>query len=239
MPLPRHVAVIMDGNGRWAATRGLPRASGHQHGVEPVRMCIRECTRRGIAALTLYAFSSENWQRPPAEVDSLMGLFFDALASEVPELQRNGVRLRFIGVRNRLAEALQQRMQAAEADTAANRGLQLQVAVSYGGRADIVSAARTLAEAAVRGELAPAAIDDERMAAGLALAGLPEPDLFVRTGGEQRISNFLLWQLAYTELYFTPTLWPDFDVPAFEAALQDYAGRQRRFGLTGDQLEQC
>jgi undecaprenyl diphosphate synthase len=187
----------------------------------------------------LYAFSSENWQRPPAEVDSLMGLFFDALASEVPELQRNGVRLRFIGVRNRLAEALQQRMQAAEADTAANRGLQLQVAVSYGGRADIVSAARTLAEAAVRGELAPAAIDDERMAAGLALAGLPEPDLFVRTGGEQRISNFLLWQLAYTELYFTPTLWPDFDVPAFEAALQDYAGRQRRFGLTGDQLEQC
>jgi undecaprenyl diphosphate synthase len=238
MPLPRHLAVIMDGNGRWAAARGLPRASGHQHGVEPVRMCIRECTRRGIAALTLYAFSSENWQRPPGEVDSLMGLFFDALASEVPELQRNGVRLHFIGARSRLAEALQQRMQAAEADTAANRGLQLQVAVSYGGRADIVSAARSLAEAALRGELAPAAIDEGRMTAALALAGLPEPDLFIRTGGEQRISNFLLWQLAYTELYFTPTLWPDFDVPAFEVALHHYAGRQRRFGLTAEQQEQ-
>jgi undecaprenyl diphosphate synthase len=234
--LPRHVAVIMDGNGRWAEARGLPRSSGHQNGVEPVRLCIRESARRGIEALTLYAFSSENWQRPEAEVGSLMGLFFDALANEVPELQRNQVRLRFIGDRSKLAPPLQARMQEAEGSTAANRGLKLQVAVSYGGRAELVRAVQSLAGAVQRGEFAAAAIDEARLAGALDLAGLPEPDLFIRTGGEQRISNFLLWHLAYTELYFTPVLWPDFDVAALEQALQFFAGRQRRFGLTGEQL---
>jgi undecaprenyl diphosphate synthase len=234
--LPRHVAVIMDGNGRWAEARGLPRSSGHQNGVEPVRMCIRECARRRIEALTLYAFSSENWQRPEAEIGSLMGLFFDALANEVPELQRNQVCLRFIGDRSRLAEPLRQRMRESEATTANLLGLQLQVAVSYGGRSELVLAAQRLASAVQRGEFAATAIDEARLAAALELAGLPEPDLFIRTGGEQRISNFLLWHLAYTELYFTPTLWPDFDAAAFEQALQFYAGRQRRFGLTGGQV---
>jgi undecaprenyl diphosphate synthase len=234
--LPRHVAVIMDGNGRWAEARGLPRSSGHQNGVEPVRMCIRECARRRIEALTLYAFSSENWQRPEAEIGSLMGLFFDALANEVPELQRNQVCLRFIGDRSRLAEPLRQRMRESEATTANLLGLQLQVAVSYGGRSELVLAAQRLASAVQRGEFAATAINEARLAAALELAGLPEPDLFIRTGGEQRISNFLLWHLAYTELYFTPTLWPDFDAAAFEQALHFYAGRQRRFGLTGGQV---
>jgi undecaprenyl diphosphate synthase len=237
MNLPRHVAVIMDGNGRWAAARGLPRVRGHQHGVEPVRMCIRESARQGIAALTLYAFSSENWQRPEAEVGSLMNLFFDALADEVPELHRNQVRLRFIGDRSRLAAALLERMRAAERQTADNRGLQLQVAVSYGGRDELVRAARALVDDVRRGELASAGIDESRLAARLDLAGLPEPDLFIRTGGEQRISNFLLWHLAYTELYFTPVLWPDFDAAAYAQALQHFAGRQRRFGQAGPQLE--
>ncbi len=237
MTLPRHVAVIMDGNGRWAAARGLPRVRGHERGVEPVRMCIRESARRGIAALTLYAFSSENWQRPEAEVGSLMNLFFDALASEVPELHRNQVRLRFIGDRERLAPALLERMRAAEQQTAINSGLQLQVAVSYGGRDELVRAARALAGAVQRGELASADIDETRLAASLDLAGVPEPDLFIRTGGEQRISNFLLWHLAYTELYFTAVLWPDFDAAAYELALQHYTGRQRRFGLAGAAAE--
>jgi undecaprenyl diphosphate synthase len=233
------VAVIMDGNGRWAEARGLPRTSGHQHGVESVRMCIREGARRGIEALTLYAFSSENWQRPQAEVVSLMGLFFDALANEVPELQRNRVRLRFIGERERLSPALRQRMREAEEQTAPMSGLQLQVAVSYGGRDELVRAARRLALSVQHGELAAAAIDEAHLAAALDLAGLPEPDLFIRTGGEQRISNFLLWHLAYTELYFTPLLWPDFDSAALEQALQHYAARQRRFGLTGQQAGQA
>jgi undecaprenyl diphosphate synthase len=238
MTLPRHVAVIMDGNGRWAEARGLPRSSGHQNGVEPVRVCIRECARLGVAALTLYAFSSENWQRPEAEVGSLMGLFFDALANEVPELQRNQVRLRFIGDRSRLSPKLQARMREAESVTAAGTRLQLQVAVSYGGREELVRAARTLAGAVQRGELTAGAIDEAQLAGVLDLAGLPEPDLFIRTGGEQRISNFLLWHLAYTELYFTPLLWPDFDAAALEQALEFFSGRQRRFGLTGEQLEQ-
>jgi len=225
----------MDGNGRWAEARGLPRVRGHEHGVEPVRMCIRESARRGIAALTLYAFSSENWQRPETEVDSLMGLFFDALVNELPELHANQVRLRFIGDRNRLSLPLRERMQVAEHQTAGNRGLRLQVAVSYGGRDELVRAARALAAAVQRGELQAGDIDEAQIAAVLDLAGLPEPDLFIRTGGEQRISNFLLWHLAYTELYFTPVLWPDFDAGAFDAALQHYAGRQRRFGLTGTQ----
>jgi undecaprenyl diphosphate synthase len=234
--LPRHVAVIMDGNGRWASARGLPRAAGHQSGIESVRLVIRECGRRRIEALTLFAFSSENWRRPAAEVASLMNLFVEALAGEIAELQKSGVRLRFIGDRETLAEPLRERIGVAERDTAANPGLQLQIAVSYGGRSDIVRAARTLAADCERGALSSSLIDETRFAAALALAELPEPDLFIRTGGEQRISNFLLWNLAYTELYFTDTLWPDFDAAAFELALEHFASRQRRFGLTAAQL---
>jgi undecaprenyl diphosphate synthase len=236
MSVPRHVAVIMDGNGRWAHARGLERLHGHRHGIEPVRMIIEQCTRQHIEALTLFAFSSENWQRPGAEVASLMGLFLDALASEIGELQKNGVRLCFIGDLQPLEPVLRGRMSEAEAATAGNAGLKLQIAVSYGGRSDIVRAARQLAAACERGELHSHDIDEPGFADHLALKGLPDPDLFIRTGGEQRISNFLLWNLAYTELYFTPTLWPDFDAQAFAGALQHFASRQRRFGLTAAQL---
>jgi undecaprenyl diphosphate synthase len=235
MSLPRHVAVIMDGNGRWANARGLPRSAGHQAGVEPVRVCIRECVRLGIEAFTVFAFSSENWRRPTEEVQRLMGLFLEALTHEVEELSKNGVRLGFIGERELLDAALQAQMRVAEERTADKRRLRFQVAVSYGGRSDIVLAARRLAAECQHGELQPNAIDEARFAAAVSLADLPEPDLFIRTGGEQRISNFLLWNLAYTELYFTDTLWPDFDAAAFGVALADYAARQRRFGLTGVQ----
>ena len=236
MTLPRHIAVIMDGNGRWAEARGLPRSSGHQNGLEPVRMCIRRCRHHGIGALTVYAFSSENWRRPPAEVTALMNLFFDALESDTGSLLENGVRLRFIGDREALEPQLRARMAEAEQRTAANDRLNFQVAVSYGGRNDVVRAARELAAACLRGELQPADIDEARVAAHISLAGLPEPDLFIRSGGEHRISNFLLWNLAYTELYFSDALWPDFDEAAFEQALQYFAARERRLGLTGAQV---
>jgi undecaprenyl diphosphate synthase len=227
----------MDGNGRWAEARGLPRSSGHQNGVEPVRMSIRECRRHGVEALTLYAFSSENWQRPPEEVGRLMELFFDALASETASLYENGVCLRFIGERDKLQPSLRERMDEAEVLTAGNDKLFLQVAVSYGGRSDIVRAARQLAAACEQDELSSEAIDEQLFATHVSLADVPEPDLFIRTGGEKRISNFLLWNLAYTELYFTDTLWPDFDVAAFEGALDYFASRERRFGLTSAQQE--
>ena len=236
MSLPRHVAIIMDGNGRWAHSRGESRNAGHAAGVAAVRGVISHCLERGIPLLTLFAFSSENWGRPAEEVRGIMELFLGALAQELAELQRNGVRLRFIGERAALAPPLQARMQEAEAATAANAALTLLVAVSYGGRADIVGAARRLAGRVARGELAPAACDEAEFVRGLALAGLPDPDLFIRTGGERRISNFLLWNLAYTELYFTDVLWPDFGAAAFDAALQDYAGRQRRYGLAPAQV---
>jgi undecaprenyl diphosphate synthase len=235
--MPRHVAVIMDGNGRWAAARGLPRAAGHKAGIGPVRMLVEECTRRGIEALTLFAFSSENWRRPPAEVARLMRLFLEALTQELPQLQRNGVRLRFIGERDSLQPKLRTRMAEAEGATAVNTRLRLQIALSYGGRSDIVQAVRRLAAACERGQLHSEMIDETRFGAALALAELPDPDLFIRTGGEQRISNFLLWNLAYTELYFTGTLWPDFDVTALEQALTHFASRERRFGLTTAQLD--
>jgi undecaprenyl diphosphate synthase len=237
MTLPRHVAIIMDGNGRWARARGESRNAGHVAGVAAVRGVIEQCLRHGIPLLTLFAFSSENWGRPPAEVQGLMELFLSALGQEVEGLCRSGVRLRFIGERVTLAPALQERMREAEEATRANAALTLLVAVSYGGRRDIVLAAQRLATRVARGELAPAACDESEFARGLALAGVADPDLFIRTGGERRISNFLLWNLAYTELYFTDLLWPDFDAAAFELALQDYAGRQRRYGLTSAQAE--
>jgi undecaprenyl diphosphate synthase len=235
--VPRHIAIIMDGNGRWAEARGMPRHAGHKEGVRPVRMCVEECARRGIAALTLFAFSSENWQRPAIEVGSLMQLFLDALDREIEDLHRNKVRIRFIGDRQVLSVKLQARMAASEELTAANPGLMLQVAVSYGGRWDIVQAARKLAAEVASGALRADAIDEQRFANALQLAGVPDPDLFIRTGGDHRISNFLLWNLAYTEIYICDALWPDFDVTHFEAALDSFAARERRFGLTRQQAE--
>jgi undecaprenyl diphosphate synthase len=234
MTQPRHVAVIMDGNGRWAEQQGQPRHAGHRAGIAPVRMCISECGRRQIQALTLFAFSSENWGRPSEEVTALMSLFIEALDSELPELHSKGVRLRFVGERQTFSVRLQDRINAAELQTASNTGLQLQVAVSYGGRWDITQAAQKLAQRVHAGELQPAEITESHLAACLQLAGNPEPDLFIRTGGEQRISNFLLWDLAYTELYFCDALWPDFDLAGFERALDYFARRQRRFGLTAE-----
>ena len=228
--LPRHIAIIMDGNGRWAAARGQPRSAGHKAGLTPVRLCIEECSRRGVEALTLFAFSSENWRRPADEVGSLMGLFVEALDREIDELHQKGVRVRFIGERRSLAVRLQSRIAAAEARTAANSGLKLQVAMSYGGRWDIVQAARKIARDCASGLMLPEGLSEEGFAARLSLAGLPEADLLIRTGGEQRISNFLLWDLAYAELYFSARLWPDFTVSDLEEALAYFAGRERRFG---------
>lgn len=236
MTVPTHIAVIMDGNGRWAESRGLPRHAGHKEGVRPVRMCIEECARRGIGALTLFAFSSENWQRPTTEVSTLMQLFLEAMDKEVDELHKNKVRLRFIGDRRQLSVKLQSRMAATEELTGANPGLKVQVAVSYGGRWDILQAARKLAAAVASGALALDEIDEARFARELSLGDVPDPDLFIRTGGDHRISNFLLWNLAYTELHISDALWPDFDVPQFEAALASFSARERRFGLTPEQL---
>ena len=231
-PLPRHIAITMDGNGRWARGRGLPRIAGHKAGLAPVRMCISECSQRGVGALTLFAFSSENWGRPAEEVGSLMGLFLESLEREIGELDRQGVCMRFIGERRTLPVRLQARIAAAEERTAGNSGLKLQVAVSYGGRWDIVQAAQVLARECASGAMRPEDITEERFARALSLAALPDADLVIRTGGEQRVSNFLLWNLAYAELYFTSRLWPDFAVADLEEALQFFAQRERRFGLT-------
>ena len=228
--LPRHIAITMDGNGRWAAARGVPRAAGHKAGLKPVRRCVEECTRRKIEALTLFAFSSENWGRPAEEVGSLMSLFLEALEREVAELHEQGVRVRFIGERKSLSVRLQARIAAAEERTARNGALSLQVAVSYGGRWDIVQAAQSLARECSSGSMRPEEITEARFGAALSLAGVPDPDLHIRTGGEHRISNFLLWQLAYAELYFTERLWPDFSAADLEGALAFFAGRERRFG---------
>src|SRR5690554_3116917 len=226
----------MDGNGRWAARRKRPRMVGHRAGARSVNVCIDFCLERGIAALTLFAFSSENWGRPEEEVGALMKLFLNALEREVVELERRGVRVRFIGERERFSAAIQQRMAEAEARTASNERLHLNVAASYGGRQDIARAARSLAGDVASGRLRPDQIDEEAVAARVALADLPPPDLFIRTGGELRVSNFLLWQLAYTELWFTDTLWPEFDTATLQRAIDDFAARERRFGLTAGQL---
>jgi undecaprenyl diphosphate synthase len=230
LKLPKHIAITMDGNGRWAAARGVARAAGHKAGLKPVRTCVEECTRLEIPALSLFAFSSENWGRPADEVGSLMSLFIEALDREVAELHEKGVRLRFIGERRSLAVRLQSRIASAEERTAGNRGLALQVAVSYGGRWDIVQAAQSLARECSSGSMLPEEITEERFAAALSLAGLPDVDLHIRTGGEHRISNFLLWQLAYAELYFTERLWPDFTARDLDDALSFFASRERRFG---------
>jgi len=234
--VPRHIAIVMDGNGRWARARHRPRSFGHNAGRKAVRVAIESCMREGVQALTLFAFSSENWQRPQDEIGALMGLFMRALDKEVDELHTNGVRLRFIGDLNAFDEPLRRRMQASMTRTASNERLQVNIAVSYGGRWDIVQASRQAAEAVARGELRTDEIDETRLNQWMSLADLPPLDLFIRTGGECRISNFLLWQVAYAELYFTDTLWPDFDQACLRRAIEDYARRERRYGRTGEQI---
>ena len=228
--LPHHLAIIMDGNGRWAARRGKPRTYGHQAGTEVARRIVRAVAERGIPVLTVYAFSSENWRRPRHEVTRLMSLFRRALDREVDQLDQHGVRLNFIGRREAFSKSLQRGMARAEDVTRNNSRLLLNIAASYGGRDDIVTAARKLAEQARLGELDPNAIDEAAFGNALQLAGQPEPDLFIRTGGERRLSNYLLWNLAYTELHFSDTLWPDFTEADLDAALSDFRQRERRFG---------
>ena len=235
--IPTHVAVIMDGNGRWAEARTLPRHAGHRSGVKSVRETVETAARRGVSYLTLFAFSSENWQRPAEEVSGLMKLFLEALQREVDDLHRNNVRLTFIGAREQLQAGLIRKIAAAEEQTRNNSGLNLIVAVAYGGRWDIVTAARNLAARVLNQELSVADIDDEKLGGELALAGVPDPDLLIRTGGEQRVSNFLLWNLAYAELWFCDCLWPEFGERQFDEALSYYASRQRRYGNTGNQVD--
>lgn len=235
--LPRHVAVIMDGNNRWARARGLSGIRGHRAGVESVRAVIRRAAERGIDTLTLFAFSSENWKRPASEVDALMELFLIALKREVKKLHGHGIRLSVIGQREEFSTSIQQYIERAETMTRDNQGLHLVVAANYGGRWDITSAARRLAQRVSAGELSPESIDEETLGAEISLADEAPVDLCIRTSGEQRISNFLLWQLAYAEFYFTPELWPDFGAEAFDAALDAYKERQRRFGMSQEQVE--
>jgi undecaprenyl diphosphate synthase len=230
--VPRHVAIIMDGNGRWAKRQHLPRIAGHRRGVEAVRATVRTCAERGVGFLTLFAFSSENWRRPAEEVALLMQLFQMALTSEVEKLHRNGVRLKVVGDTRRFDANIRRAIEQSERLTAGNRGLTLTIAANYGGRWDVLQALNAYVKANPG-----AAVDEAALAPYLAMNYAPEPDLFIRTGGEQRISNFLLWQLAYSELYFTETLWPDFDAAALDLAIASYRSRERRFGRTSEQLE--
>jgi undecaprenyl diphosphate synthase len=234
---PRHVAIIMDGNNRWARKRLLPGVAGHKAGVDAVRAVIEVCAEAGVEVLTLFAFSSENWQRPAAEVGALMELFLSALRREAKRLAENGIRLRIIGDRTRFHHELQVAMAEAEALTAGHDKFVLQVAANYGGQWDIVQAAQQLASQVRAGTLEPDQIDCERLQSALVTGELPLPDLCIRTGGEHRISNFLLWQLAYAELYFSDLYWPDFKHKAMRTALADFATRQRRFGKTVEQVE--
>jgi undecaprenyl diphosphate synthase len=227
----------MDGNGRWARMRSKPRHAGHRAGVKSVRKTIEYAATRGIKYLTLFAFSSENWRRPEDEVSKLMGLFVEALQREVAELHSNNVRLSFVGERNRLGTSLAKKIEQAEAQTADNQGLQLNVAIAYGGRWDITEAMRRIFAKIARGEMAAEDLDEQVVAGELQLGGRPDPDLLIRTGGEQRISNFLLWNLAYAELYFCDTLWPDFTEQDLDKAIEFFAQRQRRYGHTSEQLQ--
>jgi len=233
---PRHVAIIMDGNGRWAEERGLPRAMGHKAGVESVREIVETAGEAGIATLTLYAFSTENWRRPAMEVQALMTLLRAYLESQLAPMLEKGVRLKCSGEIERLPKDVQVLLQKAIDQTAKNRGIILNLALSYGGRGELVRAAQRLAQQCLDGTLKPREINEERFGNELYTAGLPDPDLLIRTGGEARLSNFLLWQTSYSELYFTPVFWPDFRRGQFLAALEDYQGRQRRFGQTGAQV---
>ena len=236
MQVPRHVAVIMDGNGRWATERGLPRTRGHEEGAESVRAIVRACGELGIDALTLYSFSTENWARPEDEVEALMALLAAYLLNERGELMQNRVRLRGIGQLDRLPEQVRSLLTEAERLTADNDGLLLTLALSYGSRAEIVDAVRKIADEVQAGQLSPEELDEAAITNRLYTAGTPDPDLLVRTSGEMRLSNFLLWQLAYTELYVTDVYWPDFRRPELEAAISSFGRRKRRFGKTDAQL---
>lgn len=233
---PRHIALVMDGNGRWARQRGLARHAGHQAGAETLRTLVAHAAQRGIEVMTVFAFSSENWRRPRVEVKLLLQLFSDALRREAKQLAANNVRLRIIGDLGAFPARLQMQIRESEALTQGSKGMLLQVAANYGGRWDMLQAAKRLALAVAAGELAADAVDEARLAAELATAGLPDPDLFIRTGGEQRLSNFLLWQCAYSEIFFSPLLWPDFGPQALDEVLDEFSRRQRRFGMTGEQL---
>lgn len=228
----------MDGNGRWAKARNKMRVSGHREGVKRVREIVRACSDKGVEALTLFAFSSENWRRPKVEVALLMELFKITLDRELAELHKKGVRIRFIGDRSRFSKGLRKRIEAAEEKTANNTGMAMIIAANYGGQWDITEACRRMAAQVKTGKMELSEISADVLAAHLSLADFPEPDLFIRTGGEKRISNFLLWNLAYSELWFTDTWWPDFTEEELDKALVSFAGRQRRFGHTGDQIEQ-
>jgi undecaprenyl diphosphate synthase len=234
--LPEHLAVIMDGNGRWAEKRMLQRIVGHQKGVETVRVIVEECSRLGIRYLTLFAFSAENWLRPKTEVKALMALLKKYIRGEIARMMHNGIRFNVIGNRSDLPEDVNREIELAMERTAGNRGMLLTLALSYGGRQEMVSAARQLACEAAAGRLDPESIDENLFTGSLYTAGIPDPDLLIRTSGEMRISNFLLWQLAYAELYFTEVNWPDFDRNELARAFRDYQSRERRFGMTSNQL---
>lgn len=234
---PEHVAIIMDGNGRWANKRGLPRIAGHRQGLESVRSVVKRCADRKVSYLTLFAFSSENWRRPPTEVNLLMELFTNALENKARRLHENKVRLRVVGDLSKFSSKIRMLVQRAEALTQDNTRLNLTIAANYGGRWDIEQACSSICRKVAAGELSQDDVTAATIESHLSTSFLPEPDLFIRTGGEQRISNFLLWQLAYTELYFTDTLWPEFDETAFDEALASFARRQRRFGQTGEQVQ--
>ena len=234
--IPVHVAVIMDGNGRWAKKRFMPRVAGHKAGVDSTRKLVEDCAKKGVGILTIFAFSSENWNRPEKEVKSIMLLFLSTISNEISRLHKKNVRVRFIGDRSRFSEKLQSDMSSSEELTSSNTGLSLNIAVNYGGRMDIVNAVHKMISKAVSGEITTTDVDERLFAQYLSLGGMPDPDLIIRTGGEQRISNFLVWQSAYSELYFTDALWPDFSTKDLEEALAWYTTRQRRFGKTSDQL---
>jgi undecaprenyl diphosphate synthase len=234
--IPGHIAIVMDGNGRWAKKRNRPRNMGHQAGLKALRATIEHCVRLGVETLTVFAFSSENWKRPAGEISRLMEIFLRALDKEVTELHENDICIRFIGDKTAFKPALQKKMSKAEILTAGNNRLVANIAVNYGGRWDITQAARQMAKAVADGSLSADDIDETQFSNFLALAGSKDPELFIRTGGEMRISNFLLWQSAYTEFYFTEVLWPDFDSQVLDKAISAFHSRERRFGRTSDQV---
>ena len=234
--IPQHVAIIMDGNGRWAQERGLQRTDGHRKGVEAIKPILRACAEKGVKALSVWAFSLDNWARPVTEVEYLLQLFVSSLDKELTELHENGIRLKFLGDRSGLSDVLCQAMQSAEDLTADNNITTLSVVINYTGRWDLLQATKKIASEVAAGIIDVANITEEDITNHLSTASLPEPDLFIRTSGEKRISNFFLWQLAYTELYFTDTAWPDFSVSEFEKALVSFSSRERRFGKTSEQL---
>lgn len=234
--IPRHIAIVLDGNGRWAKAKRRPRFMGHKKGVEAVRNIVKACSTLKVECLSLFAFSSENWKRPEDEIKNLMGLFMMALEREAKSLARNNVRLQIVGDLSHFSEKLQKKIKEVEALTENSDGLRLVIAANYGGRWDITKATKALAEKVKSGELTVAQINEESITGMVSTQGIPDPDLFIRTGGEKRISNFLIWQMAYTELYFTDVLWPDFDADELDKAIKDFSSRQRRFGKTSEQV---